>query len=269
MSKLNNSYYKYFLFRIIFGCYLFAIFIYFSQFSIEIIPQGGANPTAPSYFPFSLFPNILNVLTQSIGLQSLYFFSAFLSILFIFDKHRTIVCMFLWYFWACTFNRFNFLISPGTATVGWLLLLNAIIPKSINTKDWKIPNLALVAAWTFMFFLYLPSGMHKLYSPSWIEGHAIHLMMEFPLARANDIQQLILNNRAIAKIANDYTIYSEILFGILVFSSKTRPFAWLLTFILHVSILSVISFEFITLSVLMMHIFTFDWKWIVHDKQQR
>lgn len=266
MSKLIDDRKHYQVFKFIFGGYVASVFSYFAFFALEVIPFGGANPTAPDFFPFNLFPNILSMTNNYYIVFSIYLLAVVLSILFIFEVQKTLVCILLWYLWACTFNRFNLLISPGCVTVGWLLLLNAGIPKTEKDKAWQIPRFAMFATWIFMFFLYVPSGIHKLFSPSWIEGKAIFHMMNFPMAKLNQLRDLIINNLQIAKVANDYAIYSEILFGFLLFSSKRRFIAWLITLILHIGILTVVHFEFITIGVLMAHVFTFDWKWVSHEK---
>lgn len=262
-----NDYQRYFFFRLIFGSYLLSVFTYFAIFSVEIFSSAGARVSAPDYFPFRLFPNLLSFLSQPFEFFTFYFLAALLAILFIFDVYKPIVCILLWYMWACTFNQFNFIISPGCVTVGWLLLLNAVIPKSKKEKNWQLPRLAIIAAWTYMFFLYVPSGIHKLFSPSWLEGKAIYHMMNFPMAKLNDYRQWILESPAFAKLANDFTIYVEILFGFFIFTRRLRLLGWMLTLILHIGILSVIHFEFLTLGVLMAHVFTFDWKWIQRERQ--
>lgn len=262
-----TDYYRYLFFRLIFGSYIFSVFIYFAFFSVEIFSSAGAKVSSPNYFPFLLFPNLLSFLNQPFEFFTFYFFGGLLAILFICDLYKSIVCVLLWYIWACTFNQFNFIISPGCVTVGWLILLNSAIPKAKNEKNWQIPKLAIIAAWVFMFFLYVPSGIHKLFSPSWIEGKAIYHMMNFPMAKLNEYRQWILDNAAFAKLANDFAIYAEILFGFFIFTRRLRSIGWLLTLILHIGILSVIHFEFLTFGVLMAHIFTFDWKWIQREQQ--
>jgi predicted DCC family thiol-disulfide oxidoreductase YuxK len=175
----------------------------------------------------------------------------------------------LWYGWACLFNRNIFIGNPGLPMVGWLLLACALIPPgeplSFEQKnpEWKMPSALFWGAWALMAVGYTVSGIHKLGSPSWVNGTAILRLLENPLARDVPWREWILEGPSVFPRLMAYSsLVMEVFFLPLAIFRFTRPWIWLGMVSMHLGILTMVNFADLTTGVLMLHLFTFDPRWI-------
>ena len=243
-------------FRVIFGIYLFWHFSNLIPYAEELF--GNDMPFDPKLSPvYGLFPNILNYVNAT-------YFIIFLTIVSIVyaDGHYYKICgLILWYGWAALLNRNIFIANPGIPYVGWLLLASTLVS---NKKNSKITNKIFWFAWFLMALGYTCSGLHKFFlSPSWIDGTALLHVLENPLARDNIIRDMVLALPPIfLKLATWFSLILEISFLPFGTLYHTRFYFWLIYFMFHLGIMMVINFTDLTLGVLMIHIFTFDPRWI-------
>ena len=179
-----------------------------------------------------------------------------------------LVVFWLWYGWACLFHRNNLISNPGIPFVGWLLLANALVPLGepfcLGKKTdsaWKMPAILFYGAWLIAGLAYLASGIDKLGSPSWLDGSAILHLLHNPLARDCLREFLLALPPSLISFLTWGTLALEIGFVVLCIFRKARMWAWVLIMLMHLGILSLVSFADLTFGMMMIHFFTFDPNW--------
>ena len=261
--------YQYSIFRVIFGFYLFLHFIHLIGSSPDIWSNMGIFADPSLNFTFGMFPNILNWMDSPLEVRIFVSFNALLSLGLLFGVYRRTCCLLLWYGWACLFHRNNLISNPGIPFVGWLLLANVLVPigeplcwrKKVD-PSWSMPAILFYGAWLITGLAYCASGIDKLGSPSWVDGSAIHHLLHNPLARDWFLRDLLLDlPLSMINFLTWFTLALEIGFCVLCIFRKTRLWAWILIMLMHLGILSLVSFADLTFGMLMVHFFTFDPRW--------
>ncbi len=128
---------------------------------------------------------------------------------------------------------------------------------------WAMPAMAVGVVWALLACGYTFSGIDKLSSPSWVDGQAIPLLLDNPLARPGFIRDSLL-------LFPDWVLHSmtwgsmeaEILFLPLYFFQAGRMVAWASMLAMHLGIMVLISFADLSMGMIMIHIFTFDRRWL-------
>lgn len=242
-----NIHQHYNLVRSILGLYLFW---HFSQFSSTHFDElfGTKMPFPPA---ITMLPNLF--LKQEIIMP--------LCLLFIFSKCTpykilsSLTAITLWYTWITSIHYNPFISNPGMPYVGWLLLVYIVEPY-LTTND-KITIYYI--AWFLMALGYTVSGLHKLQCPSWQNGTALLHVLQSPLARDNYLVTILLQSPFLKPMTWG-SLFLEISFLPLGLFYYTCPIYSLLYIGFHLGILATINFVDLTLGVLMIHIFTLDYK---------
>jgi hypothetical protein len=160
----------------------------------------------------------------------------------------------MWYIWVISIHYNPFIANPGMPYVGWLLLVYSVEPY-LTTKD---KTTIYYIAWFLMALGYTVSGLHKLQCPSWNDGSALEHVLRSPLARDNYLVDTLLRSPFL-KLMTWGSLFLEISFLPLGLFYYTRTLYSLLYLGFHLGILATINFVDLTLGVLMIHIFTFDY----------
>ena len=255
------------VFRTTLAVYLLIHFLGLIPFGLETFSNQGMIKDALDIPTNQFFPNILSVWDDP------WQVTVFLSILCglcvtlatgIMPRPSALL---LWYGFACLFNRNVFINNPGLPYVGFLLLAIALIPSFSPRKqagpDWPRPLLLYRGAWVLMALGYSISGFHKLGSPSWLDGHALIYLMDNPLARPGMITDILSSLPQIFLQTMTYGVLAlELLFAPLCLVKKLRPWVWLAMVLMHGGIMLTVDFVDLTMGMLMIHLFTFDQRWI-------
>ena len=258
------------IFRILFGMYLTWHFILLIPYSTELFSHEGIFPDANVNLTFKIFPSIFWLVDSPLMTKIVVFAGVSFSIFFTLGIKRKISAVLIWYILACLFNR-NILISnPSLPYVGLTLLLSTFIPfegySLFNKKEvteWYFPKIIFEIAWYALAIGYTFSGLIKLSSPSWVDGTAIYHLTTNPLARPSFLRDLFLDFPAIFfKLMTWFSLIGEILFLPLSIFYRTRIIAWNWMFIMHLGILSMVSFADLTFGMLIAHLFVFDARWL-------
>lgn len=264
------------VFRIILGVYLVIHFAMLIPYGMEIWSNAGILPDPSLNLTHGIFPNILVAFDSLLQIQFFIWSLLILSFLFAAGFQRPLVALLLWYGWACLFNRNNLISNPGIPFIGWLLLACVLIPRgepyafAKENKEWKLPPVLLYGAWIIMSLSYSLSGIDKLQSPNWANGSAIAYLLENPLARNWWLRELMLGLPSILLQLITWIILAiEIIFLPLAIFNKTRKYAWLLMVLVHLGILLLVDFADLTCGMLMIHVFTFDTKWVERSQPPR
>jgi len=254
--------YQFALFRILFGSglvvHLFAL----------VLNAGERFSLIPAY---GLVPRLLLRADSPGGARVGLVALGLLAVLFTLGWHRRIGALLLWCAWACLVD-WNLLIDhPGLSFAGWLLLACTILPAgeplSVRAgrtgRPWVMPQPLYWGVWFLMAAGYTASGLHKLQSPGWLDGRALAMVLDHPLAGSHLLRDGL---RALPPWALRIMTWSalglEIGFLPLGLFRAARPWLWLLSILLHLGIPGVVAFPDLTLGVLMIHLFTFDAGWV-------
>jgi len=257
------------LFRVVFGLYLALHLAHLAPYAGELFGPEGMLPD-PSALPTRLFPNLLAWL-PSAALPAVLWALAGLALLFAAGVHRRWVAVLLWYGWACLLARNPFISNPGLPFVGWLLLATALIPEGepLSLRPhrpairWALSPVLFWGAWLLMGVGYTASGLHKLGAPSWPRGEALALVLDLPLARDTALRAWTLSWPAWTHAGLTWGVLAlEVVALPLCLWRRSRPYVWAALVAMHLGILSFIAFADLTVGVLMVHLFTFDRRWL-------
>lgn len=257
------------LFRIALGLYLAFHFAQLVPYGTELFSDHGMLPNARLNLTSGIFPNPLARWDSSVEVTAFLAGLTILSLAFAAGAFRRVAALLLWFGWACLFNRNNLIINPSLPYIGLLLLLSALVPRGEGwscdaaRRDWEFPVSVHWVAWFLLAAGYSYSGWMKLLSPSWIDGSALTLVLQNPLARPGIVRDFLLRlPESSRQIATWISLAAELLFLPLSFSLTTRKVVWSTLFVLQIAILAVVNFADLTVAMLLVHFFTFDPRWL-------
>lgn len=266
--KIISSY-QFACFRIIFGIYLTIHFAYLIPYGGELFSREGVLPDFTLNLTHQIFPNLLAHFDSPIFITFFLGILTILSLTFTLGFYRRWMALFLWYGWACLFNRNNLISNPSLPYVGLLLIFMALIPEgepfSLRRKPdklWFFPVSIFWSAWFLLGIGYTFSGYTKLFSPSWVDGSAFYHLAMNPLARPGIFRDgLLLLPDIFVRIFTWSALVAELLFLPMIFHRVTRLVAWVWLIAIHLGILAIIDFADLTWGMLMIHFFVFDPDW--------
>jgi hypothetical protein len=255
-------------FRIVFGIYLTIHFGMLIPWSAELFSSTGVLSEARLNPLHGLFPNPLVWWDSSRLAYAWTIGLTLLSLGFTVGLARRTISLLLWFGATALFHRNNLTANPSLAYIGLMLALCALIPPGEKLRGappphWQLPQMVLVCAWTLLAVGYLFSGITKLGSPSWIDGTAIARLLENPLARHSPLRGLTLAlPDFMLKSFTWGSLVAELAFLPCCLHPCTRKWAWFAMVGLHLGILLLIDFADLTCGMLMIHLFTFDPRWL-------
>lgn len=263
--------YQFSIFRIVLGVYLTIHFAMLIPYAPELFGASGVLPDSTILPTYSFFPNLL-FWFDDLGSTVLFLTAlTLLSIFYTLGIYRRTASLLLWYGWACLLNRNIFISNPGIPYIGWLLLASCLIPlgeplalqQKRQEEPWQFPLPLFWGAWCLMGLGYSVSGIHKLGSPSWINGTALSYLLENPLARDWWLRDVLLTVPDFLLHGMTLGVLALEIFALPLFLwHVTRKWAWLGFVGMHIGIMLVIDFADLTLGMLMIHWFTFDPRWL-------
>ncbi len=259
-------------FRVVFGAYLAIHFVHLVPWAAELFSREGVLPSAALNPTYGILPNVLAWWDSPAFVTAFVIILAALSIAFALGFARHAAALLLWYGWACLFNRNVLISNPSIPYVGLLLLLTTLVPArepmrlgsaATQRDDFVMPAAAYWTAWFLMAAGYTFSGVVKLSSPSWVDGTAFWHILQNPLARDGFLRDYILGSSAgTLRWLTWMPLAIEIGFLPLVMWRWTRPVAWLAMVSVHVGVASLVSFADLSAGMLMIHLFTYDSRWL-------
>jgi predicted DCC family thiol-disulfide oxidoreductase YuxK len=256
----------YVVFRTIFGLYLAVHFFMLMPYAWELFSNQGMIPRVQELPTYPFFPNLLFVMDQSWFVTGFLGLLGFLSLGLVTGKFPKLIPLLLWYGWACLVTRNVFIRNPGMPYVGWMLLAMPFIPqvnKNSNAQNWQIPKPLFTTAWILLAVGYTLSGIHKLSSPSWVDGTAILRLTENPISRPTIFSGLMAGMPVwFLKINAWFALFLEVSFAFFAIFKRTRPWIWFLLVGMHLNIMLVVDFVDLTFGMILIHLFTFDQRWV-------
>ena len=261
------------IFRIILGFYLAWHFNSLIPYSPEIFGSNGVIPD-PTMMPnWRIASVFLPVFKSDYHLKIFLGFLTIVSTMFAIGVYRRTCSAIMLYGWIFLFNRNIFIANPGIPYVGWLLLISIIIPngenyclqiqKESDKKNWHVNIIITWAAIIIMMGGYTFSGIHKLQCQSWLDGSALRHILSGLLARDNFLVDFLLNSPEIVlQVATWMSLFAEISSLFIGIAYHTRKWYWLFFMSMHIGVICLVNFMDLTLGVMMIHIFTFETRWL-------
>lgn len=265
---------QYSLFRALFGAYLAVHFAMLIPYAREVWSNEGVLPDAHASPLIAYFPSLFRFVDSPIAVCITLATAAIASVFFGAGWKDRWLAIFLWYVLASMFARNPLISNPSLPYVGWMLVAHACLPRapfgSLDARGridpdggWKLPNGVFLAAWVALAVGYTYSGCAKLGSPSWVDGTALERVLENPLVRPGLARDAL---RAMPKpllhLATWGALAFEIGFAPLALFTVTRRWAWLAMLAMHCSLILLIDFADLSIGMVLMHLFTFDPRWI-------
>lgn len=257
------------LFRMVLGGYLAVHFAQLIPYGTELFSNQGLLPDAQLNPLSGIFPNPLAYWDSPGDVRFVLLALTGFSSLFMLGVFRHIAAVFLWFGWACLFNRNNLISNPSIPYVGILLLLSTLIPSGEKyslwprkKEPWFFPCGVYWTSWFLMAAGYTISGLIKLSSPSWLDGTAMSHVVNNPLARPGLFRDLFLSlPDGVTRVLTWGSLLLEIVFLPLSFNRWTRLGVWTAMIGMHLGILLLVDFADLTIGMLIIHLFTFDPEW--------
>jgi hypothetical protein len=257
------------IFRMALGVYLTVHFVQLLPYGTELFSNQGMLPNARLNLTFGILPNPLAYWDSPGCITTFLAGLTLLSVALATGICRRSAAVFLWFGWACLFNRNNLILNPSIPYVGLLLLLSALVPPGEywsldrSRPGWRFPTGVYWAAWILLAAGYTYSGGMKLLSPSWIDGTAFFHILNNPLARPGIIRDALLRVPSVwLQIATWTSLAAELIFLPMSLGLTTRKVAWLTMSGLQIAILCVVNFADLTFAMLLAHLFAFDPRWL-------
>jgi len=154
--------------------------------------------------------------------------------------------------------------SPAMPFICWLLLLFSFVQSGEKLsfrarEDWQLPKQYKQIAFFTLALGYSVSGLFKLVSPSWIDGHAIKDSINWIWSRDYAYTKFYLSlPDYLMNFVTWGSLLAELLFLPLSIFKFARPIMWLALSLMQINILLLLDIMDLTLGVLIFHFFVFD-----------
>ncbi|MCU0696677.1 MAG: hypothetical protein MUC96_09125 [Myxococcaceae bacterium] len=244
--------------RIALGAYLAVHFLMLLPFGTEVFSNEGVFPAEASPL-LHLFPNVLALSDAPWAVTGLLLVGVLAAMALVVGTRQRVAALVCWYVWACLFGRTPLISNPSIPYVG--LLLMALAARPVGTERLSRPLFTVV--WVLMALGYSYSGWTKLDSASWLDGSAIAHVLEGPLARPGGLQVVLLALPPVMlRVVTWGVLGLELAFAPLACVARLRPWLWATMLALHVGLVVLIDFADLSLGMVLLHLFTFDPRWL-------
>jgi predicted DCC family thiol-disulfide oxidoreductase YuxK len=181
---------------------------------------------------------------------------------------RRYAAVLLWFVWATCADRNALAANAALPYVGLLLLFVAAVPdgeplrlggRARAPADWFMPSTIYAGMWWILAAGYAFSGAIKLGRPEWLNGEALRLLLEQPLARPGIFRDWLLAQPQWVDRMLTWTILAaECAFLPLCLTRAGRWVAWIGMVLLQVGLLFVLDVAGVALGLLLAHAFVLD-----------
>ncbi len=263
----------YSLVRMLIGGYIFVHFAHLIGYATEIFSKEGVLSLESS--PFNqLIPNFLGFLDNPIALTVLLLIGCISGIFIFIGKFDGLASFISILILSYLYMRNPLIANPTLPVVGWMLLSHMFISKtnfgsssakgnSFLHSEWFYPRNIHLAATYMLGLAYTYSGYTKILSPSWVDGSAISLVLQNPIARDHLLNDVLLYISPIFLIALTWSVLViELLYLPAYLFKKLRPWFWLAMLLIQFGFLFFLDFADLTFPMLLIHLLTFDRRWI-------
>lgn len=245
--------------RILLATYLVIHFSMLLPYASELFSSQGTLQDVSTLPSYGFFPNPLFYFTSSQDAVTFIAVLIVLSIVLMFRVSYRFAALFLWFGWASLLSRNPFIANPSIPYIGYLLLIIAVAPATRV----EIAQLLRNSLWVLLAMGYTLSGLHKLGSPSWVDGSALRELLANPLSRDTAVTHLMRDTPdVILSVLTWSALALEIFFAPLVMFKRFTPYVWGAMIAMHLGILTVVSFADLTSGMIIVHLYVFNPEWL-------
>ena len=267
------SAYVYSVFRVLLGAFLTVHFVHLLPWAAEVFSSHGMLPEGSLSPLFGIIPNLLAIADYPAVVQALLASAAIASVMVLAGYKDRAAAVWIWYVLACTFARNPLIANPSLPLVGWMVLAHAFVPQTPvgrlgtwqapDPSAWRMPRAVWISAWIILALSYSYSGYTKLLSPSWVAGENVAIVLNNPLARDYFLRDWLLALPSWSLNALTWFIlWVELLFAPLALIRRLRPWLWGMMLFVQFGFLVLLNFPDLTFPMLLIHLLTFDARWI-------
>jgi len=262
------------VFRILLGSYLVVHFLHLIPWGVEVFGDGGTLRSSSVSPLMGIVTNPLNIIGDGYFISALLTLGAIGGFLIALGKWDRVAAAVSMIILAWLYQRNPLIANPSLPLLGWMLLAYCFIPlggigrtfanKNLMTDfNWRLPGYIWWAGWIVLGVAYSYSGYTKLLSPSWVDGSAISVVLQNPLARDYFLNSFLLSiDPWFLKMLTWGITWIELLFLPLIIFKSTRLIVWTLMFIVQFGFLFLLNFADLTFPMLLIHLLLFDPQWI-------
>jgi predicted DCC family thiol-disulfide oxidoreductase YuxK len=265
---------QYSMFRALLGGFLVIHFAMLLPYGAEVFGLGGTIAVARWSPLMGVLPNPLLILDAPAAVSALLIAGLICGLCVAigwFDRIGAVLAALIL---GWLFQRNPLIANPSLPLLGWLLVLHAFVPTRAfgsvaalrsggADPGWHLPRHLFVAAWVVLALCYSYSGYTKLMSPTWIEGEAIRLVLENPLARDHVMRDFMLAlPPVVLRWLTWAVLWIELLFAPLALIRQLRPALWVAMLAVQLGFLCFLDFADLTFPMLLAHMLTFDPRWV-------
>ena len=265
---------QYSLYRVLLGLSLFVYFLHLLPWGEELFSGQGALGLASEQHHSPYFPNPLALWNNPLVVTLFLSSGALLSLFLVAGLKDRWAAVGLWYLWACLLDRNPLILNPHLPYVGWILLAHACLPtapygswdarqRKDGGRSWEFPPAIYRVAWLIVSWSYSYSGYHKLFTPAWQDGTALHWILQHPLSRDNFLTHAFLSLPPSLLAGFGYFFVGlELLYGPLALFKRLRPWLWVAMMGVLLTDLFLLDFFELTWGMILAQSFLFDPGWI-------
>lgn len=265
---------QYSLYRAALGAFLCLHFVQLLPYAAEVFAAGGVLESADLSPYMGVLPNPLARWDSISMVTALLVAGAVCGVALAIGYLDRVCALLAALILAWLFQRNPLIANPSLPLLGWLLVLHVFVPPrpygSLAARvyggadpNWRLPRHLHLAAWVMLALSYSYSGYTKLLSPSWLAGDTIALVLENPLARDHLLRSALLALPPLClQLLTWGVLVVELLFAPLALLRALRPWLWLTMLLVQFGFLIFLDFADLTTPMLLVHLLTFDPRWI-------
>lgn len=263
MNELERARQDFAIKRGLLGLYTFLHFAALVPYAAELFSNTGMLAESGDSPLMRAFPNLLGLHDSPTFVQGFVVLGALSGLLLGLGIMPTWSGGLAYYAWACLFTRNPLIANPSLPYVGLMLLTCAVVGRADRRKDLADFERVKTLLWIAMAMGYSYSGITKLSSPSWLDGSAVHAVLQSPLARPHALRDALLHlDPLYLHTASFLALSLEVLFAPLALWRRARPALWLGMLSMHVSLVALIQFADLSIGMLVLHALTYDPRWL-------
>ena len=230
---------QYSLFRFIFGLYLAIHYGRILPYARELFSNEGLILDGKASRFVIYFLNPLAILDSPFFIKVFLILGILASLLFAIGFRAQKNAIFLWLLGAWLFGRNPFTFMASSTTVGWLLIVQAFLPRfpygALETygqndpgSSWRMPQSIYLASWMVLLIVITYQGVSKFLNPLWLSGEAPILILNSVYVQPYfNINQILPSAFFLYKVvAWFYMGFCALIIPLCLFR-KLRPWVWL------------------------------------------
>jgi predicted DCC family thiol-disulfide oxidoreductase YuxK len=262
---------QYSLFRFLFGTYILIHFAYLLPYGGELFGAEGMLASGDLSPLFAVAPSLLHLSDAPWVVEMLLLSGAVAALFLAAGRFDRIAAGWILLVLISVFTRNPLIANPAMPYMGFMLLVHLCVSGAYLGRagqaqtdfGWRLPQHIFFAAVLILALSYSYSGYTKLLSPGWVAGDTVAYVLENPLARDWWVRDIAVTvPKALLAGLTWAILYIELLYAPLYLIRRLRPWLWSAMLVVQFGFLLLLRFPDLTVPMLLMHLLTFDRRWL-------